>query len=95
MVVGVGEAATADGLAPAEKFGDSELFAQAEEALGGDFKPSFLISMPDLVKRGRRVRPGRSRLGQGEALPRGVHGDRQRRTFEDDELGSRVVAGVK
>jgi hypothetical protein len=42
-------AATADGLAPAEKLGDSELYAQGKEALD-DFEPTLLLSMPELVK---------------------------------------------
>jgi hypothetical protein len=95
VVVGVGAAATADGLAPAEKFGDSELFAQATEALGGDFKPSFLISMPDLVK---------AVDASGKADPDWVKAKPYLEaftviasggTFEDDKLSSRVVAGLK
>ena len=95
VVVGVGEAATADGLAPAEKFGDSELFAQAKEALGGDFEPSFLISMPDLVK---------AVDASGAADPDWVKAKPYLEaftviasggTFEDDKLSSRVVAGLK
>ena len=72
VVIGVGEAAAADGLAPAEKLGDSELYKQAKEALE-DFEPT----LPGLDARrdqgGRRDRRHRRRLGGGEALPRGVH----------------------
>jgi len=95
VVIGVGEAATADALAPADKLGDSELFAQAKEALGDDFKPSFLISMPDLVK---------AVDASGETDPDWVKAKPYLEaftviasggTFKDDEVHSRVVAGLK
>ena len=81
VVVGVGEAAAADGLAPAEKLGDSELYKQGKEAL-----ERLRAHPPGLDARrdqgGRRLRRHRRRLGEGEALPRGVHRDRQRRLAE-------------
>ena len=49
VVVAVGEQAAADGLAPAEKLGDSELYAAAKATLGDGFEPTFLMSMPELV----------------------------------------------
>jgi hypothetical protein len=48
-VVAYGEQAAADALSPGEKLADSDLFGQAKTVLGGDYEPSFLLSMPQLV----------------------------------------------
>ena len=81
VVIGVGEAAVADGLSPADKLGDSELYAQAQAGAR-----RLRAHVPALDARrdqgGRRLGRHRRRLGGGEALPRGVHGDRQRRLAE-------------
>jgi hypothetical protein len=95
LVIGVGEAATADALAPADKLGDSELFKQAKDALGDGFEPSFLISMPDLVKAvdasGENDPDWVKAKPYLEAFTVIASGG----TFEDDEVHSRVVAGLK
>ena len=49
VVVGVGEAAAADGLAPDEKLGESELYGAAKGVLGDAHAPTFLLSMPELI----------------------------------------------
>jgi uncharacterized protein DUF3352 len=48
VVVTYGEQAAADALEPAETLGDSDLYGNAEDALG-DLDPTFLLSMPGVV----------------------------------------------
>ena len=93
VVVGVGEAAAADGLAPAEKLGDSELYAQGKEALE-DFEPTLLLSMPDLIKAvdasGDTDADWAKAKPYLEAFTVIASGG-----AEDEELKSRVAAGLK
>jgi hypothetical protein len=95
VVVGVGEAATADGLAPADRFGDSELYAQAKKALGGDFEPSILVSMPDLVKAIDASGEADADWTQAKPYLEAFSVIASGGTFKDDELKSRIVAGLK
>ena len=94
VVVGIGEAATVDALAPADKLGDSELYAQAKEALD-DFAPTFLVSMPDLIK--AVDASGEADADWAEAKPyleafSVIAGGG---SLKDDALRSRVSAGLK
>src|SRR5699024_8091021 len=50
VVVAYGEAAATAALEPDAKLGDSELYGDAEDVLGDDFKPSFLLSMPAVLQ---------------------------------------------
>jgi Protein of unknown function (DUF3352) len=94
VVVSVGEQATADALSPAQKLGDSELYKQGKEALDG-FEPTLLVSMPDVIK---------AVDASGEADPDWAKAKPYLEAFtviasggsvEDDELKSRVAAGLK
>jgi hypothetical protein len=50
VVVTSGIAAAEDALSPDEELGDTELYERATELLGDDADPSFVLSMPGLVK---------------------------------------------
>jgi hypothetical protein len=50
IVAAFGEAAATDALQPDAQLGDSDLYGEAEEVLGDDFAPSFLLSMPAVIK---------------------------------------------
>jgi uncharacterized protein DUF3352 len=50
VVVGYGEAAAADALAGDDRFGDSDAYGQAKEALGDDVEPGILVSMPAVLE---------------------------------------------
>jgi hypothetical protein len=95
VVIGVGETATADALAPADKLGDSELFAQAKEALGDDFEPSFLISMPDVIKAVDAMGETDADWVKAKPYLEAFTVIASGGTFKDDEVHSRVVAGLK
>jgi Protein of unknown function (DUF3352) len=94
VVVGVGAAATADGLAPADKLGDSELYAQGKAALE-DFEPTLLLSMPALIKAvdasGETDADWVKAKPYLEAFTVIASGG----SLEDEELKSRVAAGLK
>jgi hypothetical protein len=94
VVIGVGEKATADALAPASKLGDSELYGQAKDLLD-DVDPTLLLSMPDLVKAvdasGDTDADWQKAKPYLEAFTVIASGGR----LDDDELQSRAVAGLK
>src|SRR3954454_15692977 len=94
VVIGVGEAATADALAPGSKLGDSELYGQAKELLD-DVEPTLLLSMPDLVKAvdasGDTDADWQKAKPYLEAFTVIASGGK----LDDDELQSRAVAGLK
>jgi hypothetical protein len=94
FVVGVGEAATADGLSPAEKLGDSELYGAAKSALG-DLEPTFLLSMPELVKAIKASGEADADFAQAKPYLDAFTVIASGGSFEDDELKSRLVAGLK
>ena len=50
VVVTSGVAAAEDALSPDEELGDTELYERTTDLLGDDAEPSFLLSMPRLVK---------------------------------------------
>jgi len=94
VVIGVGEAATADALAPASKLGDSELYGQAKDLLD-DVDPTLLLSMPDLVKAvdasGDTDADWQKAKPYLDAFSVIASGGK----LDDDELQSRAVAGLK
>ena len=94
VVIGVGEAATADALAPASKLGDSELYWQAKDLLD-DVDPTLLLSMPDLVKAvdasGDTDADWQKAKPYIDAFSVIASGGK----LDDDELQSRAVAGLK
>ena len=94
VVIGVGEAAAADGLAPAEKLGDSELYKQAKEALE-DFEPTLLVSMPDVIKAVDAT--GDTDADWAEAKPylEAFTVIASGGSLKDEELKSRVAVGLK
>ena len=94
VVIGVGEAAVADGLSPADKLGDSELYAQAKQALD-DVEPTFLLSMPDVIK--AVDASGHTDADWAEAKPylEAFTVIASGGSLKDDELRSRVAAGLK
>jgi hypothetical protein len=50
VVLAYGDAAAQDALEPAETLGDSASFAEAEEALGGDYAVSFYLAMEPILR---------------------------------------------
>jgi Protein of unknown function (DUF3352) len=50
VVAAYGDAAARDALDPAETLADSPDFAQAEQALGGDYAVSFFLAIPPLLE---------------------------------------------
>jgi hypothetical protein len=49
VVLAYGDAAARDALGPADKLGDSAAFADAEEALGGDYVVSFYAAIEPIL----------------------------------------------
>jgi hypothetical protein len=94
VVIGSGEAATADALDPAEKLGDSDLYGAAKSALG-DFEPTFLLSMPDLVKVVEASGEADADFQKAKPYLEAFSVIASGGSFDDDELKSRLVAGLK
>ena len=95
VVIAVGEAAAADGLAPAEKLGDSELYASAKGVLGDDFEPTFLMSMPDLIAAVDATGGADAEFQQAKPYLEAFSVIASGGKLEDDELESRLAAGLK
>ena len=95
VVVAVGEAAAAEALAPAQKLADGELFKEAKDILDDDLEPAFLLSMPDLVAAIESMGEADADFAKAkpylDAFSLIVSGG----TFKDDEVRSRVAAGLK
>jgi len=94
VVVGVGEAAAADGLAPAEKLGDSELYKQGKEALD-DFEPTLLVSMPDVIKAVEASGDTDEDWAQAKPYLEAFTVIASGGSLKDDELRSRAAVGLK
>jgi hypothetical protein len=94
VVVSVGKKATTDALSPSSKLGDSELYQQSKEALGG-LEPTLLLSMPALVKAvdasGEADADWAKAKPYLEAFTVIASGGK----LDDDKLESRAVAGLK
>ena len=95
VVVAAGEAAAAAALAPAQKLADSELFEQAKDILDDDMEPAFLLSMPQLAGRGREHGRDGRRLRQAKPYLEAFSVIASGGSFKDDEVRSRVAAGLK
>jgi hypothetical protein len=94
VVVGLGEQAAADGLASASKLGDSELYAQGKKVLG-DFEPTLLLSMPDLVKAVDASGEADADWAKAKPYLEAFTVIASGGSFEGDELRSRAAAGLK
>ena len=94
VVLGVGEAATAAALAPDQKLGDSALYAQGKEVLD-DFEPSFLLSMPALVKVIEATGEADADFAEAKPYLEAFSVIASGGTADDDELKSRAAAGLK
>jgi hypothetical protein len=94
-VVAVGEAAAADALAPAEKLGDSELYASAKGVLGDDYEPTFLMSMPDLIAAIDATGGADEDFQQAKPYLEAFGVLASGGKLEDDELESRFAAELK
>ena len=95
VVVAVGESAAAEALAPKQKLADGELFKEAKDILDDDLEPAFLLSMPDLVAAIESMGEADADFAKAkpylDAFSLIVSGG----TFKDDEVRSRVAAGLK
>ena len=95
VVVAVGESAAAEALAPAQKLADGELFKEAKDILDDDLEPAFLLSMPDLVAAIESMGEADADFAKAkpylDAFSLIVSGG----SFKDDEVRSRVAAGLK
>lgn len=95
VVLAYGERAAADGLKPAQRLGDADVFAQAKSTLGGDYEPAFLVSMPAVlaaVEKAGHADPGYARAKPYlEALSVIAGGNQS----EDKRVRSRVAVGLK
>jgi hypothetical protein len=94
VVVGVGEAAAADGLAPAQKLGDSRLYGSAKSLLDG-FDPTLLLSMPDLVKAIEASGSADADFAKAKPYLDAFSVIASGGSLKDDELKSRAVAGLR
>jgi hypothetical protein len=94
VVIGLGEPATADALAPESRLGDSELYGSAKTLLGG-VEPTLLLSMPDLVK--AVGASGNAGAGFARAKPYldAYSVIASGGSLEGDTLKSRAVAGLR
>ena len=94
VVVGVGEGATADALAPADTLGDSQLYAQGKEVLG-DAEPTLLLSMPELIKAVDASGDADAEWAKAKPYLEAFTVIAGGGTFEDDALKSRAAAALK
>ncbi len=95
VVAALGEAAAAEALAPKQKLADSELFGQAKGILGDGIEPAFLLSMPDLLAAIESM--GKTDADYAKAKPylEAFSVIASGGSFKDDEVRSRVAAGLK
>ena len=90
VVIGYGAEAAEDALSPATTLADGPAYGEAKTLLGDDIEPGFVLSMP-AVRRARRVDGGRrSRVREGEAVPRRVQRLASGGKLDDDVARSRV-----
>jgi hypothetical protein len=95
VVVAVGEAAAADGLAPDEKLGDAEVYATAQSVLGDDYEPTFLLSMPELIAAIDATGGADEDFQQAKPYLEAFSVIASGGELEDDEFSSRLAAGLK
>ena len=94
VVVSFGAEAARDAFAPASKLGDSDIYNEAKDSLGG-LEPSVLLAMPNVVKLVESsgsadpdFEKARPYLDAYDVIAYGVEGD-------EDEGHLRIVAGLK
>jgi hypothetical protein len=95
VVVAIGEPAASAALAPAQKLADSELFGQATEILGDDMEPAFLLSMPQLLAAVESMGDTDADYAQAKPYLEAFSVIASGGSFKDDEVRSRVAAGLK
>jgi hypothetical protein len=95
VVVAVGEAAASAALAPTQKLADSELFGQAKEILGDDVQPAFLLSMPQLLAAVESMGDTDADYAKAKPYLEAFSVIAGGGSFKDDEVRSRVAAGLK
>ncbi len=95
VVAAIGEAAAAAALAPAEKLADSELFGQAKDILGDGIEPAFLLSMPELLAAVESMGETDADYAKAKPYLETFSVIASGGSFKDDEVRSRVAAGLK
>ena len=95
VVIAAGDAAASAALAPATKLSDSELFKQGKETLGGDHEPAFLLSMPQLLAAVESMGETDADYAKAKPYLDAFSVIASGGSFEDDEVRSRVAAGLK
>ena len=94
VVVGYGEAAAADALAPSDRLGESKLYDEAKTLLE-DYEPTFLLSMPDLLAAIDSTRPSDPDYAKAKPYLEAFTVVASGGKAGDDELRSRFAAGLK
>jgi hypothetical protein len=94
VVVSYGAEAARDAFTPASKLGDSDLYGEAKDSLGG-IEPSVLLAMPNVIKlvessgsADAEFDKARPYLDAYDLIAYGLEGD-------EDEGHLRIVAGLK
>jgi hypothetical protein len=95
VVVALGEAAASAALEPAQKLADSELFGQAKDILGDGMEPAFLLSMPDLLSAVESSGETDADYAKAKPYLEAFSVIASGGSFKDDEVRSRVAAGLK
>jgi Protein of unknown function (DUF3352) len=95
VVVAVGEAAASAALAPTQKLADSELFGQAKDILGDGMEPAFLLSMPDLLAAVENMGETDADYAKAKPYLEAFSVIASGGSFKDDEVRSRLAAGLK
>jgi hypothetical protein len=95
VVVAIGEPAASAALAPANTLADSELFGQAKEILGDDMQPAFLLSMPQLLAAVESMGETDADYARAKPYLEAFSVIASGGSFKDDEVRSRVAAGLK
>ena len=95
MIVAAGEPAAVEALAPTAKLSDSELFKQGKAILGGDHEPALLLSMPELLAAIEATGDTDADYQRAKPYLEAFSVIASGGSFEDDELRSRMAAGLK
>jgi hypothetical protein len=95
VVVALGEAAASAALEPAQKLADSELFGQAKDILGDGMEPAFLLSMPQLLSAIESMGETDADYEKAKPYLEAFSVIASGGSFKDDEVRSRVAAGLK
>jgi uncharacterized protein DUF3352 len=93
VVIAYGEEAARDAFAPASKFGESEVYAQAKDALG--MEPAMLLSMPSVLALVDAVGGADAEFEQARPYLEAYDVIAYGTESDDDEGRLRVIAGLK